>query len=136
MKNMTCSAIALLLLSACGGGGSDSAPPAPPIVEVPPATPPVAQATPNILLIISDDQGLDASAQYGLSLDVPSTPTMDALASNGLVFENVWATPACATTRATLLSGLYGINNGIRQTPGVLSADVETIQVLFSRIHQ
>jgi arylsulfatase A-like enzyme len=132
MKNMTCSAIALLFLSACGGGGSDSAPPAPPIVEVPPATPPVAQATPNILLIISDDQGLDASAQYGLSLDVPSTPTMDALASNGLVFENVWATPACATTRATLLSGLYGINNGIRQTPGVLSADVETIQEYLS----
>ncbi|OUS29093.1 hypothetical protein A9Q98_06390 [Thalassotalea sp. 42_200_T64] len=28
----------------------------------------------NVLLIISDDQGLDASAQYALSDDIPNTP--------------------------------------------------------------
>ena len=40
---------------------------------------------PNILLIIADDQGLDASAQYALSADLPVTPTLNQLASQGIV---------------------------------------------------
>jgi arylsulfatase A-like enzyme len=126
MKNTIGGAVAILILSACGGGGSSSS--APPVTQPAPTLPPVTQTTPNILLIISDDQGIDASAQYGLSMDVPSTPTLNFLASGGVVYDNVWATPSCATTRATLLSGLYGVNSGIRRTPGVLTPDVETIQ--------
>ena len=60
---------------------------------------------PNILLIIADDQGIDASAQYALSSDLPVTPTLNQLASNGIVFDNAWATPACTTTRSTMITG-------------------------------
>lgn len=43
---------------------------------------------PNILLIIADDLGLDASTQYELSSDLLSTPTLNNLAKNGLAFDN------------------------------------------------
>jgi len=87
-----------------------------------------SEVIPNVLIVITDDQGLDASAQYGFSNDLPSTPTVDALASSGIVYDNAWATPSCATTRAALLTGLHGVNNGVTRTPGVLSAAVGTIQ--------
>ena len=83
---------------------------------------------PNIILVITDDQGLDASAQYDLSNDVPNTPVINSLAANGITFDNVWATPSCTTTRAALLTGKHGVNNGITSTPGRLSPDVGTIQ--------
>ena len=67
-------------------------------------------ATPNILLIISDDQGLDSSAQYSLTSQPPYTPRLNALADNGLVFENAWATPGCTTTRSSIITGKYGVN--------------------------
>ena len=41
-------------------------------------------AQPNILLIITDDQGLDASAQYSFSTDLPNTPVIDSLAQAGI----------------------------------------------------
>jgi arylsulfatase A-like enzyme len=83
---------------------------------------------PNILLIIADDQGLDASAQYDFSTDVPNTPVIDALAMQGIVFDNAWATPACTTTRGTLITGQHGINSGISYVPAVLDTDATTLQ--------
>ncbi|KMT64579.1 sulfatase-like hydrolase/transferase [Catenovulum maritimum] len=86
---------------------------------------------PNILLIISDDQGIDASAQYNYTNDKPTTPTLDSLASEGIVFDNAWATPACSTTRAALLTGQYGFHSGISSVPGNLAVGTETIQSLL-----
>lgn len=83
---------------------------------------------PNILLIISDDQGIDASAQYGYSLDLPNTPTLDALAQNGLVFNNMWTTPACATSRAQILTGKHGIHTGVNSVPASLPLAEQSIQ--------
>jgi len=68
---------------------------------------------PNILLIISDDQGLDSSAQYSLTDNPPKTPVLDALARGGLVFENAWATPGCTTTRSSIITGKHGIKTGV-----------------------
>jgi arylsulfatase A-like enzyme len=87
-----------------------------------------AAAEPNILLIISDDQGVDSSAQYALGIDLPVTPILDGLADSGLVFDNVWATPTCATTRASILTGKHGFRTDFNQTPGVLRAEHTTIQ--------
>jgi arylsulfatase A-like enzyme len=92
-------------------------------------TPQVTVATqPNILLIIADDMGLDASNQYSYSNDRPSTPTLDGLASAGIVFDNVWATPACATTRGTLITGQHGVHSGITYVPAVMSTSAITLQ--------
>ena len=96
-----------------------------------PPTPTTPTTGRNILLVISDDQGLDASAQYPLTNDAPVTPTLNGLAAQGIVFDNVWATPACATTRATLLTGEYGINNGVTQVPGRLEPGTQTVQALL-----
>lgn len=70
-----------------------------------------------MLLIVSDDQGLDASAQYTVSEDQPFTPHLDQLAADGLVFDNAWATPACTTTRGALLTGLHGHKSGVDTVP-------------------
>jgi len=83
---------------------------------------------PNILLIIADDQGVDASAQYSYSTDLPNTPTLDGLAQQGLVFDNVWATPACTTTRGTLITGQHGINSDISYVPALMDSNRQTLQ--------
>jgi len=83
---------------------------------------------PNILFIISDDQGLDASAQYSLSQDLPNTPVIDALAQRGLVFDNAWATPSCTTTRGSIISGQHGINSGVATTPSLMDTNTLTLQ--------
>lgn len=83
---------------------------------------------PNILLIIADDQGLDASAQYALSTDLPITPTLNQLASQGIVFDNAWATPACTTTRSTIITGQYGVNSGVLDVGDKLPVDALTLQ--------
>ena len=83
---------------------------------------------PNILVILSDDQGVDSSAEYDYSLDPPNTPVLSALAAEGVVFQNAWATPACSSTRAGLLTGKHGINNGVPTVPGNLD---ETDEIIY-----
>ena len=89
-------------------------------------------AQPNILLVITDDQGLDASAQYSFSTDLPNTPVIDSLAQAGITYENVWATPSCSTTRAALLTGRHGVETGVLSVPGNLPAEFGTIQAYLS----
>ena len=82
---------------------------------------------PNIILIISDDQGLDSSSQYAYSNNPPVTPILDDLALNGIVFDSVWATPACTPTRSAIITGKYGFNTGITSVGDELSTDHETL---------
>ncbi|PKG37186.1 sulfatase-like hydrolase/transferase, partial [Psychromonas sp. Urea-02u-13] len=121
-----------VILASCGGGSTEEA--EDPIVipvEIPvepPAEDDNELVQPNILFIISDDQGLDASAQYDFSDDVPQTPTLNMLGQQGITFENMWVTPACSTTRSTIITGKYGVNNGVESLPGNLSAEHEILQ--------
>ncbi|HEX6993081.1 MAG TPA: sulfatase-like hydrolase/transferase [Gammaproteobacteria bacterium] len=85
---------------------------------------------PNIVLIIGDDFGVDVtSGMYpGLIDDLAkrygpeghghpdhelitgrpaSTPRLDDLARQGMIFTNVWAQPFCSPTRASILTGLF-----------------------------
>ena len=68
---------------------------------------------PNILVIISDDQGVVDSPEYRYDPSPPHTPNLSALANEGVIFENAWATPMCFTTRAAYLTGLHGTRNGV-----------------------
>lgn len=43
---------------------------------------------PNILLIIADDMGLDACPGYAEGEQKPAMPNLDALAADGITFEN------------------------------------------------
>lgn len=125
----------VIVLSGCGGSSSTNNPALLPIVptsSITPSTPVTPSSelfdSPNILLIISDDQGLDASAQYFLSTDLPNTPNLTTLANQGLIFENAWATPACTTTRATLITGKYGQRTGVTYVPALLTDEHQILQ--------
>jgi len=67
----------------------------------------------NILLIISDDIGVESSPCYSPHADLPSTPTLDALCANGVVFDHVWSAPICTPTRATIITGRYAFRTGV-----------------------
>ena len=67
----------------------------------------------NVLLILADDLGVDILSVYREGSDFPVTPTIDRLASEGVMFRNTWATPNCSPTRATILTGRYGFRTGV-----------------------
>ena len=69
---------------------------------------------PNIILIMSDDQGWgDLSISGNTNL---STPHIDALAQNGVSFQNFYVQPVCSPTRAELLTGSYAARMGVYST--------------------
>lgn len=70
-------------------------------------------ASPNVLLIVADDMGIDASACYDLGNQQASMPNIEALCEAGLVFENAYSAPTCSPTRATMMSGQYGFRTGV-----------------------
>jgi arylsulfatase A-like enzyme len=88
----------------------------------------VGASKPNILLIIADDLGADSSNQYSYSTDKPRTPNLDALAASGIVFDNVWGTPACTTSRAAMITGQHGVHSGVSFVPAVMSTTTDTLQ--------
>lgn len=89
---------------------------------------------PNILLVIADDLGAEATSLYpelaGTSGQVP-IPNIEALAQDGLVFDNAWASPVCSPTRGTIVSGLYGFRTGVTTVGNVLPTSTVT---LFDRL--
>lgn len=62
---------------------------------------------PNILLVITDDQGYADYGAYGGAPDV-NTPNMDRITENGVLFTNAYATaPICNASRAAIITGNY-----------------------------
>ncbi|WP_422658032.1 arylsulfatase [Paenibacillus sp. EC2-1] len=68
--------------------------------------------TPNILLIMTDQQRWDTLGCYGN--EVIETANLDALAADGTVFENAYSpSPSCVPARACLLTGMDPWHTGI-----------------------
>jgi len=66
-----------------------------------------AGKSPNVIIILSDDQGYGDVSYHEHPFEV-STPGIDQLAREGLVFTNGYASAyVCAPTRAGLLTGRY-----------------------------
>ncbi len=73
-------------------------------------------ALPNILVILTDDQGRGDYSAFGTK-DL-RTPNIDRLFHEGMTFENFFAnSPVCSPTRAALLTGKYPDRVGV---PGVI----------------
>lgn len=73
-----------------------------------------ADATPgNVLLVILDDVGVDRIGPYGVSKQVPKTPTIDRLADEGLTFTRAYVSASCTPTRAALMTGRHAMNTGL-----------------------
>ena len=65
---------------------------------------------PNILLIITDDTGIDLYPAFGYggtAEEQPKTPNINALADAGIRFSNAWSHPSCGPTRASIMVGRY-----------------------------
>lgn len=74
---------------------------------------PSTTSQPNILLIIADDMGLDATPNYNIGVAKPNMPVLQGLMQNGLTFDNLLANPECSPTRASILTGRYGFHTGV-----------------------
>jgi arylsulfatase A-like enzyme len=93
---------------------------------------------PNILLVIADDMGVDASPCYPVGDLKPVMPVLEEMCRTGVVFENVWSNPECSPTRATILTGRYGFRTGVTaavlKTGGTgIRVDELSIQQLLDR---
>ncbi len=70
----------------------------------------VAFSAPNVLLIVSEDNGQELSC-YGEPY--VKTPILDQLAAEGVLFKNAYVAQAgCSQSRAAFLTGLYPHQNG------------------------
>jgi len=68
---------------------------------------------PNILFIMSDDHAAHAISAYESRIN--HTPNIDRIAQEGMRFDNCFCTNSiCAPSRATILTGLYNHENGVR----------------------
>jgi arylsulfatase A-like enzyme len=97
---------------------------------------------PNILLVLADDLGFTDLASYGSEI---STPTLDALAEQGVRFTNYHTAANCAPARAMLLTGVDAHVAGVPNIPemlapeqqrrahyqGVLGSNVVTVSTLL-----
>lgn len=70
-----------------------------------------AAPRPNILFILSDDQGF---ADIGYRSAEIQTPQLDRLAASGVKLEQFYVQPVCTPTRAALMTGLYPMRLGLQ----------------------
>jgi len=91
-----------VILAGCDGtsvGGNSSAKPLLPERD--------ADNRPNIIVILTDDQGYADVGAHGIASDI-QTPNIDQLAKDGVMMSAGYATaPQCAPSRAALMTGKY-----------------------------
>lgn len=87
----------------------------------------------NILYIMSDDHTASAVGAYQSRLaKLNPTPNIDLLASEGTVFENVFATNSiCTPSRASVLTGQYPQTNGVLDLNGSISTEKQHLARLM-----
>lgn len=73
-----------------------------------------AATPPNIILIITDDQGYGDLGFHGNP--VLKTPHLDRLAEESVILERFYVSPVCAPTRASLLTGRWNYRTGVVDT--------------------
>lgn len=93
------------------------------------------ESLPNIVLIVSDDQGYADMGVTGLAPDV-QTPSLDALASQGTRFTQAYVTsPICSTSRLGLMTGTYTQRTGgyFYGEEGAISPKLETMAEMLKK---
>jgi arylsulfatase A-like enzyme len=100
------------------------------------ARPLIAQARqrPNVILIMTDDQGYgDVSLHGNPHLKTPHT---DSIAREGVQFTQFQVCPVCAPTRASLMTGRYNYRTGVVDTylgRAMMYPDEITVAEVLSR---
>ncbi len=90
----------------------------------------ISDSKPNILLIIADDFGLDACPNYNIGTIKPNMPHLQEMINKGITFDNFWAFPMCSPTRASIITGKYGVKTGVLNASdaSTVGANEKTIQ--------
>ena len=92
----------------------------------------VDDESPNIILIMTDDQGWGQTGYY--DHPVLETPNLDAMAENGLRFERFYAAaPVCSPTRASILTGRTNDRTGVMDHGYALRKQEKTIAVALQK---
>lgn len=83
------------------------------------ALPALGQTQPNLVFILADDFGVESIAgpYWGNEMGC-ITPTLDALAQQGVSFTNCRVNPNCSPTRACLMTGRYALDTGVNGVLG------------------
>lgn len=86
---------------------------------------------PNVLFIMSDDHTTQAIGAYATLLkELDPTPTIDALASEGIRFDNAFCTNAiCTPSRACIITGQYDHINGVFDLNGSIRPENQTLPI-------
>lgn len=73
------------------------------------------EADSNVLLVILDDVGFDYFPGYleNESFEKAPMPNIEKLMQSSYVFNNLHTYSMCSPTRASLLTGLHGVDNGV-----------------------
>src|SRR5436189_2353795 len=74
----------------------------------------LAGTKPNIILIITDDQGYGDLSCHGNP--ILKTPHIDRLYARSVRFTDFHVSPTCAPTRAALFTGRHEFKNGVTHT--------------------
>ena len=91
-----------------------------------------AAEKPNVLVILTDDQGWGDLSRSGNSN--LSTPNLDQLAADGASFDRFYVCPVCSPTRAEFLTGRYHTRGGVYSTSAGgerLNLDEKTVADAF-----
>ena len=99
--------------------------------------PGLAAEKPNVILIVTDDQGYGDIAAHGNP--VIKTPNMDKLHSESVRLTDYHADPTCSPTRAALLTGRYSTRVGVTHTingRSLLPSDELTLAEVFKATGQ
>jgi len=84
------------------------------VAASPPAAAQAGQRPPNIIYVMTDDQGYGDIAMHGNP--VIKTPTLDRLWRESVRLTEFHASPTCAPTRAALLTGRHEFRSGVTHT--------------------
>jgi len=93
-----------------------------------------AERAPNIILLMSDDQGW-GDVGFNGNADI-RTPHLDAMAKNGMRFDRFYASaPLCSPTRASCLTGRFPFRMGIlaAHTAGMRVGEITIAEALRSK---
>jgi len=89
---------------------------------------PIISSKPNILFVIADDMGKDATPTYTEGSIKPDMPVLQGIIDSGIRFNNLWSYSVCTPTRASILTGKYGVKTNILKVGDVLSTSEIALQ--------
>ena len=89
---------------------------------------PATNIKPTVLLVIANDVSKDAIPNYIEGSLKANMPNLQSLISSGIKFDNAWAYSVCSPTRASIITGKYGIKTGVLEVGGLISTSETTLQ--------